>query len=896
MADHSECRPVRLRCDWQENPIGTDNRGPRLSWALKDGRVGARQTAYRVQAARGPAAFDGGGLLWDSGRVRSGRCIGIRYEGPALGPRTRTWWRVRVWDAGRVESAWSQPAFWETGLLEPSEWKARWIGLKQAAGGSVPCPHLRRVFSLAAAPRSARLYITARGLFEPWINGRLLTEDGFVPGWTDYRKRIDALTYDVTALLHEGENALAVILGEGWYSGHLLWYGEKNHYGDTPALLAQLVVETATGRTELIATDERWRAATGPLLASDIYHGETYDARLEMPGWSESGFDDSAWQPAELLPPARPAPVLSSRGTPAVRRVQELAPRSVSEPLPGSRVFDFGQNMVGRVRLRLHASRGTEVTLRFAEMLSPDGTLYTANLRTARATDRYLCRGGGEEVYEPRFTFHGFRYLEVKGLATPPAEVTGIVLHSVMEPAGELATSDPLLDRLWSCIVWGQKGNFLELPTDCPQRDERLGWTGDAEVFMPTAAFNFDVSSFFAKWLRDLEDAQTEAGAFPHIAPDVLTPTVGRWRDAPAVGAAAWADAGVICPWTHYLYYGDPAVLEARYGSMKKWIEFQERTSRGLIRPSNGFGDWLDPDVTKPGIAPTPKDLIGTAYFAHTAGIMAKVARVLGRADDARGFSELRSRVVRAFRREYVSPAGRVVGDTQTGYLLALAFDLLPAAMVETALAHLARLVESRDRHLATGFVGTPLLLPVLTRFGRHDLAFDVLFQKDYPGWLYPVTNGATTMWERWNSWTKEGGFGDVSMNSFNHYAYGAVGVWMAAAIGGIAVDERHPGFERFLVAPLPDKRITSARCSHMSPYGEIRTRWERAGGELSLELTVPPGSGAEVRLATADAAAVRVGGRPLAEAEGVAARRAGPGLAAFAVPAGSWRISCPQP
>lgn len=887
-------RPVRLRCDWLENPLGTDNRVPRLSWAVEDPRIGARQTAWQVQVSDSTDRFDEARLAWDSGRVSRASSTGVRYAGPALASRTRCWWRVRAWDADGVVSAWSEPAFWETGLLDSSEWKARWIGLRQNPADNVPCPFLRRAFSIRGAVRRARLSITARGLFEAHINGRRVSEDRFVPGWTDYHKRIDVLTYDVTALLREGENVLGAILGEGWFCGHLLWYGEKNHYGDTPSLLAELVVETADGSTDTIATDGQWKAATGPLLASDIYHGESYDARREMPGWSESGFDDSAWRPADALPPPAQAR-LSARPAPAVRPIQELEPRSMSEPAPGVRVYDLGQNMVGWARLRLRAPAGTKVTLRFAEMLNPDGTLYVANLRSARATDHYTCRGGGEETWEPRFTFHGFRYVEVSGLPAPPLAVTGIVLHSAMESAGELRTSDRLINQLASNIVWGQKGNFVELPTDCPQRDERLGWTGDAQVFMPTACFNFDVAAFFSKWLRDMDDAQDADGAFPHVVPDVLSPSMRRWKDAPAAGAAAWADAGVICPWTYYLYYGDPSVLEARYHSMSRWIAFQERTSRGLIRPADGFGDWLDPDVVKPGLAPTPKDLVGTAYFAYTAGIMARVARLLARVEAARGYSALRARVVSAFRRQFVSPAGRIVGDTQTGYLLALAFDLLPGRLVETAFGHLVRLLESRSRHLATGFVGTPLLLPVLTRFNRPDLAFDVLFQRDYPGWLYPVTNGATTMWERWNSWTKEGGFGDVSMNSFNHYAYGAVGVWMAAAIGGIALDPRYPGFRRFVVEPLPDARITSAECRHVAPCGEIRTRWERAGGELGLELLVPPDSGAEVRLRTTAAAAVRVSGRPPLEAEGVLSFRQEPSRAVLSVAPGSYRITCPQ-
>jgi alpha-L-rhamnosidase len=895
MAQASPCRVVRLRCDWQENPIGTDNPTPRLSWALADERTGAAQKAWQVQVTAGGDGIDERRLTWDSGRVRSASMAGNRYGGAPLAPGTRAWWRVRTWDRDGRPTAWSEPAFWETGMTGALGRGARWIGMRHSAKDSLPCRFLRMPFAVGGPVARARLYVTARGLVEPWINGEKVSADSFVPGWSDYHKRLHVVTYDVTSFVRQGDNVLGAILAEGWYSGYLLWFGTRNHYGDTPSLLALLRVETSDGRVEEIASDGSWKAATGPLLFSDIYHGENYDARLEMPGWSGPGFDDSRWRSADELP-AEPGARLSGRPEPAVRAIREMTPLAVTTPRPGAWIYDLGQNMVGRARVRLApAPAGTEVVLRFAEMLNPDGTMYTANLRTARATDRYVCRGGGEETVEPRFTFHGFRYVEVAA-PTRPLDVRGVVMHSVMEPAGELATSDRLLTQLASNIAWGQRGNFLEVPTDCPQRDERLGWTGDAQIFMPTACFNFDVASFFARWLRDVEDAQNAEGAFPHVVPDVLTPSIRGWKDAPLPGAAAWADAGVICPWTHYVYYGDPALLEEHYESMKSWIAFQERTSHDLVRPDNGFGDWLDPDVTRPGVAPTPRDLVGTAYFARTAGIMTRVAAVLGKREDAAAFASLRARVVRAFRREFVSPAGRVVGDTQTGCCLALAFDLLAPAGAAIAFDRLLHLVESRNRHLSTGFVGTPLLLPVLTRFGRPDVAYDVLFQTDYPGWLYPVTNGATTMWERWNSWTKEGGFGDVSMNSFNHYAYGAVGEWMYAAIGGIAVDERHPGFRRFVVEPLADRRITSARCRHVSPFGEIRTRWERAGGELALELVVPPGSGAEVRLPTQAAAAVRVGGRPPREAEGVQSFRQEPARAVLAVGAGSYRFTCPQP
>ena len=720
---------------------------------------------------------------------------------------------------------------------------AKWIGdRRRATKGEPPCPYLRCGFQLSGAVRRATLRWTALGVAEMFLNGEKVGSEMLMPGWSDFRRRVQLMTADVTKHVRDGKNMLGGILGDGWYSGALLWKSERNHYGTHPRLLALLEVEMHDGRRARIATGGQWEMRYGPVVAADIYHGEVFDARKDLGNWCVPGASASGWRRADVFPAYRGA-IVPKINEP-VRVTQSLRPRRITEPEPGAYVFDFGQNMAGVCRLRVRGRRGQKVVLKFAEMLNADGTVYRDNLRTARATDTYICRGGGVEEWTPRFTFHGFRYVEVTGLESKPspALLTALVLHSDMEPTGTFRCSDPLLNRLNLNTRWGLRGNFLDLPTDCPQRDERLGWTGDAQVFIGTASLHYNVRRFFRKWLQDLRDGQRADGAYPDIAPDVL----GKYG-ANQFGNAAWADAGVICPWVIYQRYGDKEVLSENYESMKRWLSFQERTAKNFIRPRTNYGDWLAIDAVTPQNAPVPCDLVGTAYFAHTADLMAKVAGVLGEKADAVKFRKLHARVVAAFRKAYVTPDGRVVGHCQTAYLLALAFDLLPAGLRPQAFAHLVDLIEARGCHLTTGFVGTPLLLPVLTRFGRTDLAYRILRQEDYPSWLYTVRNGATTMWERWNSYTKEHGFGDVGMNSFNHYAYGAVGEWMYGVIGGIR--PLAPASRKILFAPEPGGGLTSAQASLETPQGLAACRWRLRGRNLRGEVVVPPRTSAELRL-----------------------------------------------
>ncbi len=850
-----------LRCEYQVNPIGLDERRPRLSWLLIAGgeRRGVTQSAYQIVAASSAEKLLAGHAdLWDSGKVRSDCTSHVEYEGKALGSGRRAWWSVRSWDQHDAASAWAAPAFFEMGLLKPADWQAKWIGstIKESLTASSPCPHLRKGFALRGPVARARLYVSALGLYEMWINGRRVGGDHFTPGWTDYNIRVQYQTYDVTEMLQAGDNAIGGILGDGWYCGFLVWGNKRNTYGCEKQLLAQLVVEYADGKSETIATDGTWKCATGPLLASDIYNGEAYDARLEMPGWTAAGFDDAQWKKVKLHP--APAAKLVASAAPPVRKTGEIAPRKITEPQEGKFVFDLGQNMVGWVRLRVPAGvrRGTTITIRHAEFLNPDGTMYTTNLRDARCTDTYVTKGEEGECFEPRFTFHGFQYVELSGLAKQPSldAVSGIVLHSDTPASGTFECSNPMLNQLQHNILWGQKGNFLEVPTDCPQRNERLGWTGDAQVFIRTACFNMDVAGFFNKWLTDLTDAQSASGTFPSVAPNVLGSEHGNGD-----GGAGWADAGIICPWTVYLCYGDTRVLQRHYKAMAKYIKF---LSSADFMKRHCFGDWLNQNDW------TRIDFIATAYWAYCAQIMVEVASILGKRPDTAMYLALLESVQQKFNHEFVTPAGRLASASQTGYVLALHFGLLPAHL-RPAVANwlVQRIGEFKDR-LSTGFIGTPYLLSALSENGKLDLAYKLLLNEDFPSWGYPIKHGATTMWERWDGWRHDKGFQDPGMNSFNHYAYGAVGDWMYRNIGGLDIDPSRPAYRHIIVRPRIGGGLTHAQAAIDSIHGRVQTEWRLVGKTLTLGVRVPANCIATVHVPSTGA--ITEGKGPAAKAPGV--------------------------
>jgi alpha-L-rhamnosidase len=856
-----------LTCEYFPAPLGVETPQPRLSWKIAADQRGARQAAYQVVVALTPDALTSGPYLWDSGKVESDQSVQVPYGGPTLASRQRVYWQVRVWDESGQASAFSTPAWWEMGLLDLADWQAQWIGgdIVGSKRASVPAPFLRKTFSVNKPVWQARLYITALGLYECRLNGEKVSEDVLAPGWTDYYKRVQYQVYDVTGLLRQGENALGAILGDGWYCGCVAWQGRQN-YGRRPKLLAQLEIVNEDGSRSVIASDGTWQAQYGPITESDLLMGESYDARLEFPGWDQPGFDSSGWQHA-LIFPDRGAKRVARRG-PGVRRMMEISP--VADPVglsawPQSKWrFDLGQNMVGWVRLKVSGPAGTTVAIRFAEVLNPDGSLYTTNLRSARATDYYTLKGEGEEVFEPHFTFHGFRYVELSGFpGTPTREtVTGIVVYSEMPVTGTFECDDPLINQLQHNIQWGQRGNFVDVPTDCPQRDERLGWTGDAQVFVRTAAYNMGVAPFFTKWVQDLEDAQSPYGQIPSFAPNFRSGSDG---------GPAWADAFIICPWTIYLTSGDRRMLEEHYPSMRRYVDHLVESSRHLIRchPDgkfehddwDGYGDWLSIN------AETPKELIGTAYLAYDAHLLAQIAQTLGDVEGCAHYEQVFEDVRKAFIHRYVTGDGLVAGHTQTAYVLALYFNLLPDDLRQSAANELVRDIRKRNMLLSTGFVGSSYLPFALSQAGQLDIAYQLLHQTNWPSWLYPVTQGATTIWERWDGWTHDKGFQDPGMNSFNHYAYGAIGDWLYRVVAGIELDPVRPGYRHFVLQPQPGGKLTQARATHESPYGEVASGWKIEDGVLTWEVTIPSNTTATLVFPGSD---VHEGGKALELVEGM--------------------------
>jgi alpha-L-rhamnosidase len=875
-----------LRCEYLVAPLGLDERAPRLSWRLESGRRGARQTAYRLRVASTPEQLAAGTAdRWDTGRVESNQTTHIVYAGRPLLSRAVCHWCVEVWDeAGHT--AVSEPSFWTMGLLEKSDWSAQWIAADpamiqrdlEAIAPTLTAPgtpgRFRREFEVPGPLRRATLYASARGLFELRANGQRVSPDVFAPEWTDYDRRIHYRTYDVTALLKPGRNALAATLGDGWWSGYVGWQETRARYGSLEnSLLAQLEVELADGRRFTVNTDGLWTCHTGPILFSDFMMGETCDARREQAGWDDAAFTGPDWLPTRAVA-APAAPLVAQRSEP-VRLMETFAPVSQNEIRPGVFLFDLGQNIAGWVRLKVNAPVGTRLTLRHGERLNPDGTLYTENLRRAKATDVYVCQGGGPEIYEPHFTFHGFQYVELTGLPgrPDPEAVTGCSVRSAMPAAGKFECSHPGVNRLWQNGLWSQKDNFISVPTDCPQRDERLGWMGDAQVFLRTASYNLEVAAFFTKWMVDVEDAQTPEGIFPDTAPRLRED--GNFTGLGNLGGAAgWADAGVIVPYTIWRVYGDRRILERHYNAMVKWVDWiasHNPNGLRLNQLANNYGDWLCiPSDTSFGTHSPMKNLLATAYWADDCTKLARIARELGRDADARRFQKMFEHIRAAFQKEWLEPDGRITTDTQTGYLLALAFDLLPEDLCAAAVGHLVANLRALDWHLSTGFIGISHLNPQLTLAGQADIAYRLLLRDDYPSWLYPVTHGATTIWERWNGWTERDGFFNPQMNSFNHYSLGSVGEWLFRHVAGIELDDATAGFQKFVLRPFIGPGLDFVRASYRTMHGEIGSDWQRAGDQLTWTIRIPANTRACVQVPSRPDTAVTESGGPVAQAAGL--------------------------
>lgn len=851
-----------IRCEYKENPIGIDIENPRFQWKIDSEARAVRQKSFKIQVSEDRDFRD---LVWDE-EQSSNQSTNIEYQGENLKSRTRYYYRIKV-ETNKGFSDWSQREFFEMGILNSSDWQAKWISpdYDYAPDKYRPASLLRKEFNLKEKVKKARVYITALGLYELRINGKKVGKNYLTPGWTSYNKCVQYQTYDLSDYISKGPNAVGLQIGDGWYLGDLMWKDSRNFYGKERLALVEIQVEYESGN-EIIISDSSWKTEKSPILMSEIYHGEKYDARLEKEGWDQPKFNDSDWYSVKEADKSKD--ILIAQENNPVRKMLEIEPEEIITTPAGEKVIDMGQNMVGWLQFKVSGKSGDRVILKHAEVLDKKGNFYTDNLRSADQKIEYILNGKDEESFEPHFTFQGFRYVKIVDY---PGEINlddfkGIVLYSDMKQTIDFECSNEMLNKLHDNIIWGQRGNFVDIPTDCPQRDERLGWTGDAQVFIKTAAYNMDVSSFFTKWLHDLKADQAEDGAVPFVIPDPKANETAEIPETERVeqktASSAWGDAACICPWTLYEIYGDKRILTEQYQSMKDWVEYIRAQGENEYLWETGFhfGDWLALDAPEnSNIGLTAKEYIATAFFAYSTRILRDTAEILDRDDDYKKYNELLEKITEKFNQEFVTPNGRLSESTQTAYVLALHFDLLKEKDRKKAAAILADYVAERDGHLTTGFVGTPYLNHVLSDNGYLELAYELLEREEYPSWLYPITKGATTIWEHWDGIKEDGSFwSGTLMNSFNHYAYGAVADWIYGVVGGIKSDIENSGFKRFTIAPRPGGSLKSAKTSFDSIYGMIVSKWEIINNQFELEVEIPANTEAEVILENIDPKSVK--------------------------------------
>ncbi|WP_413432678.1 family 78 glycoside hydrolase catalytic domain [Crateriforma spongiae] len=939
-SDVRAIEPTNLRCEYRKDPLGIDQESPRLSWIVQSDQRNQSQSAYRILVASTKQHLvNDKGDLWDSGKVDSDQTLFVTYQGVPLKSRQRCYWKVRVWDGDGRPQSWSPTASWSMGLMKESDWTANYISVRDTSPvyrdtdqlHLPPAQQYRKNFHAEKRVVRATVYATALGIYELHLNGQRVSDAFFAPGWTDYRKRAYYNTYDVTDMLHAGDNAIGAWVADGWYSGYVgfgLLTGmgtEKTGratYGKTPSLMAQLEIEYADGSRQVIATDPSWKVTQeGPIREADLLMGEYFDARLETPNWSSPGFDDESWQPAVLAEdnghpvatfyqrrnPTRPGqgvqnvgqdrdlgfqhPKLEAFPGVPVRITEQVRSQAIVDRGSGTYIIDLGQNFAGTIRLMVKGSSGQKIRIRYGEMLHPDGRLMTENLRKARATDFYVCRGNPNgETYQPRFTFHGFRYVELSDFPGTPDQdtVTGLVMHSDTPMVSSFECSDPMVNQLFSNVLWTQRSNFLDLPTDCPQRDERMGWTGDAQAYVATAAYNADIGAFYTKWLRELMESQRPSGAFPGYAP---FPFQHGWDFG-----TAWADAGVICPWTIWQFYGDTRIIHDCWDPMTKFMQWRMDTCVDHlgINHGNAWGDWLTQGGT------TPLDYIDTIYLAISSKMMAEMATAIGRDAQHDRYMKQYLATKAAFQAKYLNDDGSVNVNTQTAQALALYADLIPDNLREKTGQHLAKMLADNGNRMSTGFLGTRPLLPVLSSSGQHDLATFLLQSRDFPSWGYEIVNGATTIWERWDSYTKEDAFGrhNAAMNSFSHYAFGAVCEWMFATLAGIQSDG--PGFKHIIIRPGPPSPGSNAmrepihwvKASYDSIRGPIRSEWALTDGEFQLKVRIPANTTATVYLPTSDSDSITEGGKPLGDRSNVSLIDKTPDVAVLSIPSGTYEFA----
>jgi alpha-L-rhamnosidase len=832
----------RLLTENERNPISIDILTPRFSWQVASSNLkNVLQSAYQIRVY----TADNNKLIWNSNKVSDSQSVYVPYKGPALTSRTAYIWQVMIWDNKGHASRWSKKAAWRMGLLSPSDWKASWIG-PGYAGDDVnkPSPMFRKSITLHKTVKSAFAYITAHGLYEAQLNGAKIGDAYLTPGWTSYHKRLQYQAYDVTKMLIKGQNVIGAQVGSGWYRSTLV--STPNHYGKDTGLLFQMEVAYSDGTRETIVSDGSWKSATGQLRYAEIYNGATIDARMAQEDWARPGFNDSQWSPVKLQEYGKDN-LVATYNEPVKKHETFKALKVITTP-KGEKVIDFGQNLVGWVRVKAHGKAGDSIKLSHTEVLDKAGNFYIENLRGAKAQNVYILKGAGDEYFEPQFTWQGFRYIKVEGITgdLDLNNFTAIAVYSDMAPTGVFTTSNPMLNQLQHNIQWGQKGNFLDVPTDCPQRDERLGWTGDAQVFSRTASFNMNVHNFFTKWLKDVAADQNSDGSIPHIIPDVF-----KQNDGQNGGATGWSDVATIVPWNMYLAYGDKELLQNQYPSMKAWVDYMQKKAKNNLWNTGGhFGDWLfysvenDLDGTS---AITSKYLIAQCFYAYSTQLLIKAANALGNKPDADHYTFLLEQIKAAYLNEYVTANGLISSDTQTAYALALTFDMLPEKLREQAAGRLANNISRYGNHLTTGFLGTPYLCHALSRFGYGDVAYKLLLQESYPSWLYPIKMGATTIWERWDGIKPDGSFETPTMNSYNHYAYGAIGDWMYRVTAGIDTDPDGPGYKKIIIKPTVGGNLTFANAAYETPYGKLKSDWKIEGDTFYLNVEIPANTTATV-------------------------------------------------
>ncbi|WP_375337596.1 family 78 glycoside hydrolase catalytic domain [Domibacillus sp. PGB-M46] len=873
-----------LTCEYRDFLLGTDILCPRFSWKLASDKNHTVQEGYQIQVSLFADDFES--PLWDTGKQKSSESIHLTYDGPSVASKTRYYYRVRVWDNYGRESDWSSVQWWETSLLSSEDWQAKWITPHPDFfdRDSKPISLFRKPFSIAKAVKSARIHATAAGIYDLYLNDQKIGDALFAPGWTSYKHHHQYQTYDVTDLLSPGTQAIGAAVADGWYKGELTWLSKRNIYGQDRALLLQMHILYEDGTKDTIVSDESWKTSIGPIVLSEFYAGESYDARLECNGWSTGNFQDTNWKSAKKCALSFNQLVAQENWPTKVTEV--LSPISVLETPKGETVLDMGQNMVGRVRMNIDIPDGQKVVLYHAEVLDSEGNFYTGNLRKAQQKVEYISNGKGPVSFAPHFSFQGFRYVKVEGLTNTSHEellktFQGEVIHTDMPQTGYFECSSPLVNQLYSNILWGQRGNFLDVPTDCPQRDERLGWTGDAQIFARTAAYNYQVAPFFTKWLRDLKSDQTSNGTVPFVIPDALEEYISTMWGDNNYTSSAWGDAATICPWTIYRTFGDVRLLEEQYESMKAWVDYIRAQGANEFLWNTGFhfGDWLALDAEEDSyFGATPEHLVATAYYAYSTRILKDTAQVLSKIEDASKYERLLKGIIQEFQRTYVTTDGKMKAHTQTAHILPLVFDLVEGENRQQVAADLNQLIIDNGYHLDTGFVGTPYLCIALSENGYHETALRLLLQESYPSWLFSVLQGATTIWEHWDGIKEDGSFWSDDMNSYNHYAYGAIGEWLYRYVAGIDLEEA--AYRVIKIHPhISQYGLSSAKASLDSPYGTILCSWEQSDQSTDIHVKIPANTTAKIILNNMNADKLVINNLAPSEVENILVKEGPDGL-----------------